>query len=71
MMSRVSVIAVRIYYGVNFTPMADLYMSDGVTEHIQWTDVDARKEFVPLMTGYTLFYDERDKVPFERLQCGS
>ena len=41
--------------------MADLRMNDGVIEHIQWTDVKARKEFEPMINGYTLIYDERDK----------
>lgn len=55
------VIAVRIYYGLNNTPMADLRMNDGVCEHIQWNDAKARKEFEPLINGHTLFYDEREK----------
>ena len=55
------VIAIRIYYGLNATPLADLRMNDGVVEHIQWNDVKQRKEFVPLINGYTLVYDERPK----------
>ena len=55
------VLAVRIYEGLNCTPMADLRMNDGVVEHIQWNDAKARKEFEPLMNGYTLVYDERPK----------
>ena len=39
------IIAIRIYYGLNHTPMADLRMVDGVVETIQWTDVKQRKEF--------------------------
>lgn len=66
-MFRKSVIAVRIYYGLNCTPMADLRMSDGVVEHIQWTDFKQRKEFEPLITGYTFFYDEREKCDFDKL----
>lgn len=60
-MQYLSVIAVRIYYGLNNTPMADLRMSDGVVETIQWTSVKEREAFVPLINGYTLFYDERAK----------
>ena len=56
-----NVIAIRIYYGLNYTPMADLRFADGVIETIQWTDVDARKEFTPYINGYTLIYDEREK----------
>lgn len=61
------VIAVRIYYGLNATPMADLKMTDGVVETIQWTDVKQRKEFENRINGYTLFYDEREKANFENL----
>lgn len=56
-----SVIAIRIYYGLNNTPMADLRMSDGVIETIQWTDVKQRKQFESSINGYTLIYDERPK----------
>ena len=60
-----TVIAVRIYYGLNCTPMADLRMSDGVVETIRWTDIKERKKFIPLITGYTLIYDERPKRDWE------
>lgn len=56
-----NVIAIRIYLGLNATPMADLLMYDGVRETIQWNDVKQRKKFEPYITGYTLFYDERPK----------
>ena len=56
-----TVIAIRIYLGLNATPYADLRMSDGVVEHIQWNDVRQRKEFEHQITGYTLYYDERPK----------
>lgn len=56
-----SVLAIRIYEGLNCTPYADLRMSDGVVEHIQWNDVKQRKHFAPMITGYTLVYDERPK----------
>lgn len=62
-----SVIAVRIYYGLNSTPMADLKMADGVVETIQWNDVKQRKQFERYINGYTLFYDEREKVSFDEL----
>lgn len=54
-------IAVRIYYGLNQTPMADIKFNDGVTETIRWTDTEQRKEMIPYITGYTLIYDERPK----------
>lgn len=56
-----TVIAIRIYLGLNNTPYADLRMSDGVVEHIQWNDTRQRKAFASLITGYTLIYDERPK----------
>lgn len=59
------VLAIRIYNDLNCTPMADLRMNDGVVEHIQWNDVKARKEFIPLINGYTLIYDEREKRKWE------
>ena len=55
------VLAIRIYYGLNNTPMADLKMADGVVETIQWTDVKQRKQFESGINGYTLIYDERPK----------
>jgi len=59
------VIAIRIYYGLNSTPMADLRMNDGVVEHIQWNDIKARKNFEPMINGYTFVYDERPKRKWE------
>lgn len=56
-------LAVRIYYGMNQTPMADLRMADGVVETIKWTDAKAREQFC--ITGYTLIYDEREKAPWD------
>jgi len=56
-----TVLAIRIFYGLNRTPMADLVMNDYVVEHIEWTDVKQRKKFIPMITGYTLIYDERPK----------
>lgn len=59
------VIAIRIYYKDDHIPMADLRMSDGVVETIEWTNVKQRKEFEKLITGYTLIYDEREKRSWE------
>ena len=62
------VLAVRIYFNEgNRTPMADLYMTDGVVEHIQWTDVKQRKAFEGRINGYTLMYDERPKASWDKL----
>lgn len=49
------VIAIRIYYGLNSTPMADLRMNDA----------KARKNFESMINGYTLVYDERPKRKWE------
>lgn len=59
--------AIRIYYGLNMTPMADLKMTDNVVETIQWNDVKQKKPFLPYITAYTLIYDERDKLPFDEI----
>ena len=58
------VVAARIYYSHNFTPMADLRFNDGVVETIRWTDVEQRKAFESYLNGYTLIYDEREKKPW-------
>lgn len=62
---RKSVIALRIYYAFDRQPMADLLMSDGVIETIEWTNVKQRKQFAERINGYTLVYDERPKLPWE------
>lgn len=59
------VVAIRIYYKDGHIPMADLRMSDGVVETIEWTNVKQRKEFEKFITGYTLIYDEREKRSWE------
>lgn len=61
-----TIVAVRIYFSTynNCTPMADLKFADGVKETIEWTNVKQRKEFLPYINGYTLFYDERSKRNF-------
>lgn len=60
-----NIVAIRIYYGINSTPMAELVQSDGVHETIQWNDVKQRKRFEPYITAYTMFYDERPKRNFK------
>ena len=60
-----SICAVRIYYkGKGNTPYADLAFVNGEKVTIQWTDVELRKLYLPGITGYTLFYDERGKADF-------
>lgn len=66
-MSRVGVLAVRIFLSDDHTPMADLFMSDGVVEHIKWVNPKQREQFEPMINGYTLFYDERPKASWARL----
>lgn len=57
------VIAIRIYFGgvTGVSPMADLRMTDGTINTIEWTNVEQREKFLPLINGYTLVYDERPK----------
>lgn len=62
---RKSVIALRIYYAFDRIPMADLLMSDGVIETIEWTNVKQRKQFAECINGYTLVYDERPKASWK------
>lgn len=61
------VLAVRIYYKNGCMPMADLLMNDYVVEHIEWNNPKQRKEFLPYMNGYTLFYDERQKKSWKEI----
>ena len=61
-----NIIAVRIYLGLNATPMAEFKTVDGVLETIQWNDYKQRKEFMPYITAYTLFYDERPKRDWDQ-----
>ena len=63
-----TVIAIRIYFNDLCTPMADLKMNDGVVEHIEWANVRDRKKFIPMITGYTLIYDERHKRDWNEWQ---
>ena len=57
------IIAIRIYLGGHdgATPMADLKAVDGTKRTIQWTNIEQRERFAPMINGYTLFYDERPK----------
>lgn len=57
--------AVRIYIDEHATPYADLILAFGGKRTIRWTDVEQRKEYAPGINGYTLFYDERNKRPFD------
>lgn len=59
------VVAIRIYYNYGNIAMADLLMADGVVETIEWTNYDQRKKFQRLISGYTLIYDEREKISWE------
>lgn len=61
-----AIIAVRIYYlNGGTTPYADLVFPNGRYTTIAWTDVQTRKKYVSGITGYTLFYDEREKREFK------
>lgn len=61
-----AVIAIRIYYkDSNKTPYADLVFPNGKYTTIIWTHVNDRKKYASGITGYTLFYDEREKREFK------
>lgn len=58
------VMAIRIYYSTTGEIMADLVFSYGGKETIEWTNVAQREHFNSGINGYTLYYDEREKVNF-------
>ena len=55
------IVAIRIYLDTKSTPMAELKAFDGTINTIQWTNIEQREWFAPMINGYTLFYDERPK----------
>lgn len=62
------VLAIRIYFDemhMGTTPMAELYMADGVMENIEWNNAKQRKQFETGINGYTLIYDERPKASWK------
>ncbi len=60
-----AVVAIRIYYEGDRSPMAEIITAFGYSKTIAWTHVDSKKEFECGINGYTLFYDEREKCKFE------
>ncbi|WP_206459398.1 hypothetical protein [Anaerovorax sp. IOR16] len=60
-------LAIRIYHDSTKTSMADIKMNDGVVEHIEWTNIKQREQFMKYINGYTLIYDEREKVSFSEV----
>ena len=65
-MGCIFVIAIRIYLDDLCTPMADLRLMDGTVTTICWTDVKSRQKFEAGINGYTLVYDERPKISWEK-----
>lgn len=59
------VMAVHIYTDEYETPYAELIFAYGGKATIQWNSADQRNEYMPGIDGYTLFYDERKKRPFD------
>ena len=59
-----AVTAIRIFYGEDRTPMAELAFAFGGTATIEWTNVEMRKKYIEGINGYTFFFDERDKASF-------
>jgi hypothetical protein len=61
-----SVKAIRIYYADNgISPMADLILAYGGKITIQWDNIEQREIYSKGINGYTLYYDEREKVDFK------
>lgn len=66
-----AIVAIRIFYGENNTPMAELktaYATDKFPDRkvtICWVAVNQRTQFMLGINGYTLFYDEREKESFD------
>lgn len=53
--------AIRVYYNEIGICVADIKMSDGVVERIDWTEKRDRMKFLEIATSNTRFYDERKK----------
>lgn len=60
-----AVVAMRIFYGECYTPMAELAFAFGGTVTIQWTLITDREKYQSGINGYTLVYDEREKADFK------
>jgi len=60
-----AVVAMRIFFGNDRVPMAELAFAYGGTQTIEWTNVDQRMVYSSGINGYTLIYDERDKADFQ------
>lgn len=58
-----AVMAIRIYLRGR-TPMADLAFSDMSCVTIEWANNRERAFYAPLISAYTLIYDERPKAAF-------
>lgn len=61
-----TVVAVRIYEGKGGMPYAELILAFGGRRTICWVDVNHRNTYAPGITGYTYFYDERQKCLFSK-----
>lgn len=59
-----AILAIKITLDDKATPQATLISAYGKEFHIQWNMPSKVAEFEQGITGYTLFYDERPKRPF-------
>lgn len=61
--------AVRIYNDdKGIMPMAELAFAYGEPVTICWADTEQRGFYMGAINGYTLFFDEREKVSFENFR---
>ena len=62
-----AVVAIRIFVGENgLTPMAEIKCYNCTeTMIVRWDEVATREMFMPGITAYTLWYDERPKRDFK------
>jgi hypothetical protein len=58
------VMAIRLYL-LGHTPMAELAFSDRSCVTIEWANSRERAFYAPLITAYTLIYDERLMAEFK------
>ena len=58
--------AVRIFFSKDMLDiMAELAFAFGGTETIRWNYVAEREKYMPGITAYTIFFDERTEAKFE------
>lgn len=62
-----AITAIRIFYDDARNSMAELAFAFGGTETIEWTRIDHRNAYEIGINGYTLIFDERTNMSFDRI----